>query len=1052
MTGLSFTLKRWGSSLFVQLLLRIYRSSSHNAHNVLYSTMSAQLKLLGLPRFITASGGLGLPHGKTSALLLYLAYQNDWVGRDTLLYLLWPDAAESPARKNLRQLLSSAKHLPYASGLEVEHDRLRWLVTSDVQGFKRAVQDGRWSRAAQLYGGPLLHDFTLPNAPDFDDWLEGERRELYTAWRGAVLAFADELEAAGRFVQAADLLMGLRKADPLDEASLRRLLCSLHHAGQPGRALEVYGAFEEFLQDELGGKPEEETRGLVHALQGSTPAEPAPAASQERRSPTSPRHNLRAPLTPLIGREAEKAKLLELLAGPGCRLVTLTGPGGVGKSRLALAVAWEAVETFEHGVWCVSLASAGSPELLIPTIAEALGLPFYGEGTPRAQLLDFLRGRELLLILDNVEHLLAGTALVAEMLEAAPDLKVLATSRERLHLPGEWVVGVGGLTFPSSLGDADPQTHTAVELFRQSARRVGSEVTEHEGDLRLVSRITQLVEGLPLALELCAAWLRVLPLAEIAEGLAQGLELLEATDHVEGRHKSVHAAFEHSWRLLSGEERRVLGKLSVFRGSFTKDAASAVAGATLPLLSALVDKSLLRRQHGGHFDLHELVKQYAATKLAEAAVVVQEAHDHHCRYYTAFLHEREHWVVGGGERQAASLGEIDEVLGDVRAAWRWATTIKNVSALEDALETLLFFLDTRALFEEGEETFRAAACALGEEGTTFAKLLIRRGWFNFRLGRPDACQDACEKGLAVLERLGSPPDGVALHTLGVLYAAQGKLEQAQAVHERALALARAQGNQIQLAGVLNTLGVLCTQRGKIAEAERYYRESITHFRGADDRVKLSASLINLGKTLLVRERFTEAEEAFGESLGLAAEGGNTFAMATLFGFLGTLSRNRGEFEKAEAYHLQALKFVQENLPERPPQPSWNDEPHLVRSLIDLGDVNLCLERYETAFTYFRRALEVALEHKEVPAARVYALESTVGMASALTRLGRDEQALALLTFSLEQPELDAETRRKAEQLYAEIGARDTAGVIKIARHRGCTLKFETVLYHVADWY
>lgn len=1013
--------------------------------------MSAQLKLLGLPRLITASGGLGLPHGKTSALLLYLAYQHDWVGRDTLLYLLWPDAAESPARKNLRQLLSSAKHLPYTDGLEVEHDRLRWLVTSDVQGFRRAVQDGHWSRAAQLYGGPLLHDFTLPHAPDFDDWLEGERRELHTAWRGAVLAFADELEAAGRFVGAADLLMGLHKADPLDEVSLRRLLRSLHHAGQPGRALEVYAAFQELLQDELGGEPEAETRGLVQALQGSAPAEPARAASQERGLPTSPRHNLRAPLTPLVGREAEKAKLLELLAGPGCRLVTLTGPGGVGKSRLALGVAWEAVETFEHGVWCVSLASTDSPELLVPTIAEALGLPFYGEGTPKAQLLDFLRGRELLLILDNVEHLLAGTALIAEMLEAAPDLKVLATSRERLHLPGEWVFGVGGLTFPSSLGDADPQSYTAVELFRQSALRAGAEVAEREDDLRLVSRITQLVEGLPLALELCAAWLRVLPLAEIAGGLAQGLVLLEATDHVEGRHRSVHAAFEHSWGLLSGEERCVLGNLSVFRGSFTKDAAAAVAGATLSLLSALVDKSLLRGQHTGRFDLHELVKQYAATKLADVPEAVRAARDHHCRYYTAFLRERERAVVGGGEKQAAFLEEIDEVLDDVRAAWRWATETKNVSALEDALETLLYFLDTRALFGEGEETFSAAARALGEEGTTFAKLLIRSGWFNFRLSRPDACESACERGLAILERLGSPPDGVALHTLGVLYTTQGKLEQAQAVHERVLALARAQGDQIRLAGVLNMLGVLCTQRGKVDEAERYYRESITHFRGADDRVKLSASLINLGKTFLVRKRFTEAEEAFGESLELAAEGGNTFAMATLFGFLGTLSRNRGEFEKAEAYHLQALEFVQEDLPKSPPRPSWNDEPHLVRSLIDLGDVNLCLERYKASLAYFRRALEGALEHKDFPAARACALESTVGIAYVLTRSGKDEQALALLAFSLEQPELEAEIRRKAEQLWAEIEGRATTDVIETARHRGYTLKFETVLHHTVNW-
>lgn len=348
---------------------------------------------------------------------------------------------------------------------------------------------------------------------------------------------------------------------------------------------------------------------------------PVSAAAWARPAPPPPISSLPALFTPLVGREVELAALARLLRNPQCRLLTLIGQVGIGKTRLAIEVASTQGELFPDGVYFVPLVSLPSPEFIVPTIADALGFTLSASIDPKLQLLNHLREKCLLLVLDGLEHLLEGAGLLAELLQQAPALKLLVTSCERLSLQAEWLFVLQGLPVPPFDQVQQAEEYGAVKLFVRSAgqAQVGFKLSAEERPW--VVRICQLVEGMPLAIELAAVWVRLLSCREIAQEIERTLDFLSASARdLPERHRSMRAAFDHSWHLLSIEEQQALAKLSIFRGCFQREAAAEVAGVSLPLLTALVDKSLLRCNQcheTGRYSLHELIRQYAADKLHE---------------------------------------------------------------------------------------------------------------------------------------------------------------------------------------------------------------------------------------------------------------------------------------------------------------------------------------------------------------------------------------------------------------------------------------------------
>jgi predicted ATPase/class 3 adenylate cyclase len=343
--------------------------------------------------------------------------------------------------------------------------------------------------------------------------------------------------------------------------------------------------------------------------------------------------HLPAQPTPFVGRDHELAEIQHGLDGSGYRLLTLVGTGGIGKTRLAIEAAQRNRASFTHGAHFVPLATVLSPDMVPFAIGDILEFTFLGPDAPLNQLIAYLHDKTLLLVLDNFEHLVSGAPMLADLLAGAPRLKVLVTSRERLSLQGEWVLPVESIEYPARADDDQFASYAAVQLFKQGAQRVQPAFALLD-DAPCVLRICQLVEGLPLAIELAATWVRLLPCWQVADRLASSLDFLTSLARdVPERHRSLRAVFNQSWDMLTSTEQTAYAKLSVFHGPFDLQAAEEVGGASLAVLASLSDKSLLRADGQGLYTLHELLRQYAAAQLAQ--VVAEAGHRERAIEYLA---------------------------------------------------------------------------------------------------------------------------------------------------------------------------------------------------------------------------------------------------------------------------------------------------------------------------------------------------------------------------------------------------------------------------------
>jgi predicted ATPase/DNA-binding SARP family transcriptional activator/GAF domain-containing protein len=502
-----------------------------------------------------------------------------------------------------------------AFNLMLVEDATAWVVC--WRGYEHLGMEDRISRLTILINDyPHLVRMTqsgkpvvIPDTAAEPDWVLREGWEWLRSYVGA------PLRVRGQTVGF--LNVDGSRPGQFGPADAERLVAFTDHAAA---AIENARLFQYAEQLEQAGR---------HAV----PISPQPSAHK---------HNLPLQPTPFVGRKAVLAEIADRLQDPDCQLLTLVGPGGSGKTRLALEVGVAQLDNYTHGVWFVSLAPLQSVDAIVPTVAQALEFRFYEEGEPWQQLLDYLRQKSLLLIMDNYEHLLDGTDLVTEILKTAPDVKVLATSRARLNVGGEHRFQITGMDFPelTPSTSADAIQYSAVKLFLQGARRAqpGFELTDE--NLGGVVDVCRVAEGMPLAIRLAAAWVEMLTPAEIAVETSQGIDFLETgLRDVPERQRSVRAIFDHSWKLLAEREREVFQALSAFRGGFTREAAQEVAGASLRELRILVDKSLLHRTPAGWYEVHGLLRQYAAEKLAATPAAWETTHDRHCAYYAAALQQ-----------------------------------------------------------------------------------------------------------------------------------------------------------------------------------------------------------------------------------------------------------------------------------------------------------------------------------------------------------------------------------------------------------------------------
>lgn len=595
------------------------------------------------------------------------------------------------------------------------------------------------------------------------------------------------------------------------------------------------------------------------------------AGNGARRAPT-PR-NLPTPPTPMVGREVEVSRIAEILSGAECRLLTLVGPGGIGKTRLAIAAAERLAADCADGIYFVSLAVVTAPESILAAVASALGFGFHGSADPKAQLISYLQPKALLLVLDNLEHLLEGVDIVAELLQQAIGVKVLATSRERLGLSGEWVLDIHGLGVPAPVAQSDAalppnwDRSSAVSLFLQSARRCNPQFAVQPADYSAIVQICQMVEGIPLGIELAAAWVRVLTCREIAHEIERSLDFLATTARdVPHRQRSLRAAFDHSWRLLPEEEQMILRRLSVFRGGFTRGAAERVAGATLLSLATLMAKSLALRNDDGRYDLHQIIRQYAAEKLDEAG----EAEAIHTRHWHAFL----------------AMAEAADV---ARNSPEHMQLVDQLELESDNIQSALAFLIEHNL----EQAWRFVG-------------MLEPFWYRRPVSEVDYWYSRLtEAGAEVVQTIAP---GLRGRVLLVLATFKASLDELMVMAHEVLELARAADDHRITAIALAILGTEGIVSGDFSQSSIRFDEAQRLAEESNDRATLATVLSEHGEAERYQGRYAQAVEYYSASLALAQSIGRSDLIASGMISLAKLALRQGEPQKAQTLLVPALEI------------------------------------------------------------------------------------------------------------------------------------------------
>ena len=827
-----------------------------------------QITLFGPPQVATDGAPVDISSDKPLALLIYLAVTQTPQRRDRLAALLWPDLNQSHARAYLRQALYLlTTHLGH-DWFEADRRQIALCpggdLRLDVREFEQHIKAARRGnaavshliQAAALAQDEFLAGFSLPDAPEFDEWQLLQRENLRRQLGETLQTLVAHYQPQHDYTHALEYARRWVALDNLNEPAHCVLMQLLARSGQKAAALHHYAELLHLLRTELDTTPSAETEAIYTAIRqdqwAQTPLprvadasdrlHPVDTQAPEADSNAGPQEsipqNLPRQLTPFVGREQELADLDRLLANEEVRLISVVGPGGMGKTRLGLACAERHLQNrrFAHGIYFVGLTALDHADRIAPTIAAALGyVPESGGPHSRSvaqQVVDYLHPKKMLLLLDNMEHLLDGSALLSDILRAAPGVCLLVTSRERLRMRAEHVLSIQGLDYRDPAAQAATRT-AAVRLFEQSARRHKPDFTLDADNLAHVAQICRLVEGMPLGIELAAAWVDLLSPHEIAAEIRQSLTFLHSElRDIPDRHQSINAVFDATWQRLRVTEQAVFAALSVFRAGFTREAAHEIAGATLGHLSSLTDKSLIKAdqvdaERQSRYRVHELLRQYGALKLAESPAVIRLARARHCAYFATFLETRLAAINGLNQRKAAD--EIVIELDNVRAAWQWAVDNANVEAIRQAATTLFLFCQLRSLFLEGAEMMAAAAAALQTSdasalrAATLAQVLNHEGWLRIRVGDFDRAVAALEAS----RRLYAQPEAAApapymgtdpSPPLAIVAQIRGEYSRARELGEEALRAAVARCDQYNQSYAHYALTSLCAAQGDYVAA------------------------------------------------------------------------------------------------------------------------------------------------------------------------------------------------------------------------------------------
>lgn len=923
----------------------------------------------------------GFATDKVRALLAYLAVESGQAHRrDTLAALFWPDYSQETALQNLRQALyrlrqSLQKMDPALADALLSQTRQTVTLNSaaltlDIAQFNQILQKAKTNsepisllkNIIPLYRGELLKGFYIPDAYAFDEWLGIQRELFHQQALDALSRLVTLYEAGGDHGAALTAANNLLVLNPYHEKTHRQIMRAYLGQGNRPQAIAQYHKLQTVLRDELGVEPDRASNMLYE--QARTDIVPTMVEKVSEQRPL-PLHHFPTTLTSLIGREAELDYLSQTLQNPACRLLTITGPGGMGKTRLSLETARRLSaqsDRFLDGLFFISLTQVENDGLFISAIAQSLNLSIPPSAEPREALLDHLKSRRLLLLLDNFEHLLGrkadpvlspAIAFIAETLNAAPDVTFLITSREPLAIKGEWVYALGSLPYAADNDEArqGPLDWPAPQLFIQCARRYRP-TFDPAAQAAAVGEICRLTGGLPLALEIAAAWMRSFDCQEIARLIAQGLDFLtNPYRDAPARQRSIRAIFTSTWEQLSPERQRALAMVSVFRGGFTVQAAVFVAGASVLDLAILVEKSLLRRADERRYDLHELVYQFAAEKLGELGGETAVS-ARHATFYLTFLREQHSGFNGPAPQEAIAL--VRQAIDNVRAAWQWAIASRQFDLLRPTVEAFAQYLVLTGGGREGEETFTQALHSLQQDPTDDPESLIVQSllashlaWFQIGSGKKQAALENITAALALAGQSGDLSCRAhALSILGWELQIQSRYDEAETALSEAVALFQQTSNPLQASLALIRLGSLHWRKREFARTLPYYQQSLLMEQQLQNKRGINRAYGGIGLVYEYMEKYDEALIWLQKALALDRELENRLGITRNLGNMGSLYHKLGDYPQALLCYQEAAKMEQES--------------HLKSDLGTwhgaMGDIYLRLGQHELAMQQYNQAM------------------------------------------------------------------------------------------------
>ncbi len=703
------------------------------------------LRLFGPPQVERDGTVLHIGRRKAVALLAYLAVTRRSHGRDHLAALLWPEMSQRRARSMLRSVLVMLHHAIGQQWLRVFDDQIALDdqpdLLVDVTRFRHLLASVAAHRhaslaacnacvlaladAADIAPSPLLAGFALPDAPEFDLWQSMQADSLQRELAEVLEQLAVVHAGAGRneVRKAIDYACRWLALDPLHEPAHRLLMLLFAESGDRAAALRQFDECSRMLAAELDAEPSPETVDLRDRIVAGdarlTAAELDPGAQADKRvvdhagggalpPGESGFHGFPVAPTGFVGRVGEVEYVAARLSDPACHLLTIVGPGGMGKTRLAIEAARALAPRFADGAWFVDLAPVSAVAAVPAAILRALEAPGTGSTEAEDRLLHFLAGRQMLLVLDNFEHLLGAADLVTQMLAAAPAVSILVTARAHLQLQQEWLLPLEGLATPPAPGNqgsgadglhqeragadlpVDLGAYDATRLFLQSVRRQRPDFRADNAGSERVAHICRLLEGMPLAIELTASWARRLSLDLLAHEVEDGLRRLASTARdVLPRHRNMVAVFDHSWQLLNAREQTILRTLSLLRGGFTLEAAEAVAQASVSDLAGLLDASWIRLRPSGRYDIHELVRQYCEGHLSADPAAADQARSRHCAFFGNLLGK----LTKRMNYQQSVMTELMADFGNLQVAWQWGVEHGQMDMARDMTISLFFIAE-----------------------------------------------------------------------------------------------------------------------------------------------------------------------------------------------------------------------------------------------------------------------------------------------------------------------------------------------------------------------